>query len=179
MAFIDIIIGIIILAFMVSGFKSGFAKKLIGIVCLVLALVLATKFSADVSDLLFDSIGITGRTGFFLSFIIIVLGITFAQSILYKVFLKDVIDSMLNNVLGMFVGLIEGTLVVSISLILLTIFLDLPSQQTKAESELYKPIKNFSPMLFDQINSLLPESEDFYQKMMNVAAEEMKKMEKK
>ncbi|MCK9410235.1 MAG: CvpA family protein [Bacteriovoracaceae bacterium] len=167
MAVIDIILGVIILIFMYSGFKSGFIKKIIGFACLVLALILGTKYAADVNELIFAEMGISGTTGFFVSFVMIVVAITLTQSILYKIFIQDLVDSMWNNVFGMFVGIVEGALVVSIALIVMSIYLDLPSQETKAESELYKPIKNFSPMVFDQINTLLPESEDFYQQIMN------------
>lgn len=167
------------LLFMYSGYRSGFVKKIIGIACLVLALIIATKYSADVNELLFADLGISGKTGFFLSFVVIVLAITFTKSIFYRVFLKEMVDAMWNNVLGMILGIFEGAIAISIALIVMTIYLELPSQETKAESQLYKPLKNFSPMVFDQINTLLPESEDFYQLIMNMATDEMKKLEKK
>jgi len=179
MVLIDIILGIIFLLFAYSGFKSGFIKKIIGFACLVLALILGTKYAADVNQLLFEDIGISGRTGFFLSFIVIVLAITFTQSIFYKLFLKDLVDATWNNILGLLMGLVEGALAISIGLIVLSIYLDIPSQETKRESQLYKPLKNFAPMVFDQVNTFLPESEDFYQQIMNFATEEIKKMEKK
>lgn len=179
MAIIDIIIGAVLLVFLYSGFKSGFVKKLIGFSCLVLALILGTKYAADVNELLFLELGLSGRTGFFISFLLIVVVITLTQSVLYKIFIKDLVDSMWNSVFGMFVGLIEGALAVSIALIVMSIYLGIPSQETKAESQLYKPLKNFSPMVFDQINTLLPESEDFYEHIMEIASDGIKKMEKK
>ncbi|MFA6468990.1 MAG: CvpA family protein [Bacteroidota bacterium] len=179
MAIIDIIIGIILLLFAYSGFKSGFIKKIIGITCLVLALILGTKYAADVNSLLFEEIGISGSTGFFLSFLVIVIAITLTQSIFYKLFVKDFVDAMWNNVLGLFVGALEGAISISIALIVLSIYLELPSNETKAESEFYKPLKNFAPMVFDQMNTLLPESEDFYQQIMDFATDEIQKMEKK
>ncbi len=179
MILIDIVLAMLLIAFMFSGYRAGFIKKIIGIACLVLALVLATKFSADVNALLFESIGISGRIGFFLSFIVIVVSITLAQSILYRLFIKDMVDTMWNKILGLFVGVVEGGLFISIGLILLSVFLLLPSEETKANSKLYKPLKNFSPMVFDQVNTLLPESEDFYQQILKFASDEMKKTEKK
>ena len=86
---------------------------------------------------------------------------------------------MWNKILGLFVGVVEGGLFISIGLILLSVFLLLPSEETKANSKLYKPLKNFSPMVFDQVNTLLPESEDFYQQILKFASDEMKKTEKK
>lgn len=179
MALLDMIIGAVLLIFLYSGFKSGFVKKIIGIACLILALILGTKYAADVNELLFSEMGLSARTGFIISFMTIVLVITLTQSIFYKIFIKDLVDSLWNNVFGMFIGIIEGALVVSITLIVMGIYLELPSQEMKAESELYKPVKNFSPMVFDQINTLLPESEDFYQQILNKTNAEIKKMEKK
>ncbi len=179
MTLIDIVIGMLLFFFMFSGYRAGFVKKIIGIICLVLALVLATKFSADVNELLFEAMGITGRTGFMLSFLVIVVSITLLQSILYRILIKDMVDAMWNKVLGLFVGVIEGGLFISIGLIVLSVYLHLPGEETKANSELYKPLKNFSPMVFDQVNTFLPESEDFYQQILKFASEEMKKMEKK
>ncbi len=179
MTFIDIVLGMILIAFIFSGYKSGFVKKIIGIACLVLALVIATKFSADINQLLFEAAGISGSTGFVLSFIVIVLAITFAQSIVYRLLIKNMVDAMWNKILGVFVGMLEGAIAISITLIIMSIYLNLPSNETKANSILYKPLKNFSPMVFDQVNSFLPDSEDFYQQLLNFASEEMKKMEKK
>jgi membrane protein required for colicin V production len=179
MTLIDIVLGMLLIVSMFSGYRAGFVKKVIGIICLVLALVLATKFSADVNELLFESIGISGRTGFILSFLIIVVSITLIQSILYRLLIKDMVDALWNKILGLFVGVIEGGLFISIGLIILSVYLHLPSEKTKASSELYKPLKNFSPMVFDQVNTFLPESEDFYQQILKFASEEMKKMEKK
>jgi len=178
MTFIDIVIGMILLLFMVTGYKSGFMKKLIGITCLLIALIMATKFSTDVNQLLFSELGLPGNTGFIISFVVIVLAITLTQSLIYKLLFKDLFDSMWNKILGVFMGLLEGTMTISITLIVLSIYLNLPSTETKSSSQLYKPIKNFAPMVFDQINTFLPESEDFYYQMLNMVSDKMKKLEK-
>lgn len=179
MAFFDIVLALVFVLFLISGYKSGFVKKIIGIACLVLALILGTKFSADLSQLIFEPIGISGRLGFALSFVSIVLGVTFAQSVIYRLLIKEMVEGMWNKVLGVVVGIFEGGLAISITLIVLGIYLNLPSDETKASSMLYKPLKNFAPMVFDQINTFLPESQDFYEQIMNYATEELKKLESK
>ncbi|MEW5800430.1 MAG: CvpA family protein [Bacteroidota bacterium] len=179
MAFFDIVLVLVFLLFLISGYKSGFVKKIIGIICLVLALVLGTKFSADLSQLIFEPIGISGRLGFALSFVGIVLGVTFAQSVIYRLLIKEMVEGMWNKILGVVVGIFEGGLAISITLIVLSIYLNLPSDETKGSSTFYKPLKNFAPMVFDQINTFLPESQDFYEQIMNYATEELKKLESK
>ncbi len=179
MTFIDIVIGMLLIGFMIAGYKSGFVKKIIGIMCLVGALIIATKYSADLHQMIFEDMGISGRIGFIISFIIIVVVITLTQSLIYKIFFKKMFDALWNKILGLFLGLLEGTLVLSIMLIVISIYLNLPSQETKGSSQLYKPVKNFAPLVFDQVNTFLPESEDFYFQIMNYASDQMKKLEKK
>lgn len=179
MSFFDIVLALVFLLFLISGYKSGFVKKIIGIACLILALILGTKFSADLSQLIFEPIGISGRFGFALSFIVIVLGVTFAQSVVYRLLIKEMVEGMWNKVLGVVVGILEGGLAISITLIVLSIYLNVPSEETRGASTLYKPLKNFAPMVFDSINTLLPESQDFYEQVLNFATDEMKKLENK
>ncbi|MFZ4620123.1 MAG: CvpA family protein [Bacteroidota bacterium] len=179
MAFIDVVIGMVLIIFMISGYRSGFLKKIIGIACLIGALVLATKFSADVHQMVFADMGLSNSTGFFLSFVLIVVAITFIQSVLYRVIFKEMSEALWNNILGLVLGLFEGALAISITLIVLSIYLDMPSADTKNRSEAYKPVKNFAPMVFDQVNTFLPESEDFYYQIVNSIAEQKKKLETK
>ncbi len=64
-------------------------------------------------------------------------------------------------------GLLEGGLLVSVTVIFLSIYFHFPSDETRSESLLYKPLKNLAPRLFDSINTFLPESEDFYQEIIS------------
>ena len=161
MTLIDIILGCIMGLFMFMGFKNGFVKKVISVACLGLALIIATKFAGDISSVLPEPLGISGRAGFFLAFIIIIVGITLSQSLVYKFLIKDLVEGVWNRIGGIFIGIIEGGLTLSIALILMSIYLHIPSEQTRATSTLYKPIKNFAPVVFDGINTFMPESEDF------------------
>lgn len=179
LALIDIVIGVILLIFLISGFRSGFVKKVLGLIALIIALIVATKFAADLQELVFTEMGLSGKAGFFASFFLIVGGITLTQSILYKVFMKDMIDSLWNNIFGMLMGAVEGALVVSMALIVLSIYFNLPSEETKAESQAYRPLKNFAPLVFDHVNTFLPESEDFYEQVVNAVTEKVNKVEKK
>lgn len=179
MATIDIILGSIILLFMYSGFKSGFIKKIVSLTVLAVALILATKYSADLSETLFQQMGLSGRIGFMASFLLIIILTMVVQIILYKVLLNNIDQNIWNKIGGIFLGIIEGGLVVSIALILMSIYLKLPTAETKAGSMLYKPIKNFAPIVYDSMNTLLPESEDFYQQIFKQASESVKTVQEK
>lgn len=175
MATLDMVLGGILLLFVYSGLKSGFVKKIIGIVCFAVALVFATKFSADVSEMLIQPIGLEGRLGFIVAFIVIALGIILTQQIIYRVLIKDAVSNIWNTLGGALLSLIEGALFISVSLIILSIYLKFPSEDLKKDSVLYKPIKNFAPLVYDSINTLLPESEDFYQQLYEQASQQIKK----
>ncbi|MDD8016732.1 MAG: CvpA family protein, partial [Bacteroidota bacterium] len=84
MTFIDVVLGFFLIVFMFMGYKSGFVQKIIGIMCFAVALVIATKYSSDISEIVYEPIGVTGRMGFILAFLTIVLGITLMQSFIYK-----------------------------------------------------------------------------------------------
>jgi len=178
MSIFDLVIILIMLLFVISGFNSGFIKKIIGIACLVIALLVGIKFSSDLSEMLFEPIGFSGRIGFVSAFIIIVVGITLTQSLVYNLLIKKMVDKMWNKVLGAVMGVFEGGLTISIALILMSIYLNIPAEETKGNSQLYKPFKNFAPMVFDQVNTLLPESEDFYMQMMNYATDKINSLKK-
>ena len=173
-----IIIGILLL-FVYSGFVSGFVKKIVGIACLALALVLATKFSADVAESIFQPMGLEGRLAFFSSFLLIVIGIMLTQAIIYKVLVKDLVDNVWNRIGGMLLSLFEGSLMISIALIIISIYFKLPSNETKSDSVLYKPLKNFAPYVYDSLNTFLPESEDFYQQIFQNISAQAKKLEQR
>ena len=175
----DIVLGVILLFFMISGFKSGFVKKIFGLVGLALALILATKFSADLSELVFQSMGLEGKIGFAISFISIVILVIILQAVIYKSLVHELVENTWNRIGGILLGFIEGGIVLSIALILLSVYFQLPNTESKANSILYKPIKNFAPLVYDSINTLLPESEDFYQELLKNATEGIKKVEEK
>jgi uncharacterized membrane protein required for colicin V production len=179
MTTIDIVLGSIMIYYMYSGFKSGFIKKIVGLAVLAIALILATKFSADLSEGVFQQMGFSERIGFIASFILIILLTLIVQAILNKMYLNDLEQSTLNKIFGIFIGVVEGGLVVSITLILMTIYLKLPSDEIKSGSLLYKPIKNFAPMVYDSMNTFLPESEDFYQQIFKQVSQGVKKAEGK
>lgn len=179
MTTIDIILGSIILFFMYSGFKAGFIKKIVSLVVLGIALILATKFSADLSEMLFQQMGLSGRIGFIASFILIIILTMVIQAILYKMFFDDFDKNIWNKICGIFLGIVEGGIIVSIALIFLSIYLRLPSDEIKSGSTLYKPLKNFAPIVYDTMNTFLPESEDFYQEIFKQVSEGVKKAEEK
>jgi uncharacterized membrane protein required for colicin V production len=163
----DIILALVLSIFMFAGWRKGLLRKLIALICLAVSLVVATKFASTVSDEISGPLGLSPGTGTTLSFIVIVCVIMISQAIFYRLVIKKLGEGLWNKIGGLLMGLLEGGLLVSVTVIFLSIYFHYPSDEIRSESLLYKPLKNFAPRLFDSINTFLPESEDFYQEIMN------------
>jgi uncharacterized membrane protein required for colicin V production len=163
----DIILVLVLAIFMLAGWRKGLLRKLIALICLALSLVLATKFASTVGDEISGPLGLSSGAGTTVSFILIVCVIMISQAIFYRLVIKKLGEGLWNKIGGLLMGLLEGGLLVSVTVIFLSIYFHYPSDETRSESLLYKPLKNFAPRLFDSINTFFPESEDFYQEIMN------------
>src|SRR5450759_1045091 len=162
----DIILVLVLSIFMFAGWRKGLLRKLIALICLALSLVVATKFASTVSGEIYEPLGLSSGTGTTVSFILIVFVIMISQAIFYRLVIKKLGEGEWNKIGGLLMGLLEGGLLVSVTVIFLSIYFHYPSDETRSESFLYKPLKNFAPRLFDSINTFFPESEDFYQEIM-------------
>lgn len=161
----DIILGIILIVFMYNGWKNGLIKKIISLIFLVISFLCATKFGASVGEMLFVPLGISPGLATVFSFFTIVLVVMIGQALLYKIFIKELVEGLWNKIGGVLVGIVEGGLLISMTLIFLGVYLHIPSEETRGQSILYKPLKNFGPTMYDAVNTFLPESEDFYQEL--------------
>lgn len=165
----DIILFAFLAIFMFAGWRKGLLRKLIALICLALSLVIATKYASTVGDELSNPLGLSPGAATTVSFLLIVGSIMLAQAIFYSLVIKKLGEGVWNKIGGLVMGLLEGGILLSVTVIFLSIYFHYPSEETRSESILYKPLKNFAPRLFDSINTFFPESEDFYQEIMNSA----------
>lgn len=163
----DTILIVILGLFMFAGWRSGFLKKIIALACLAGALILATKYASSFGEMVLVPMGISAGGSTTLSFIIIVGGIMIAQAIIYKIAIKKHADGTWNKIGGVIVGGVEGGIFLSLIVIFFSIYLHFPAAETRSDSLLYRPVKNFAPRIFDSVNTFLPESEDFYQEIIS------------
>ncbi len=163
----DTILIVILGLFMFAGWRSGFLKKLIALVCLAVSLILATKYASSFGEMVLMPMGISAGESTTFAFLIIVGGIMISQAIVYKIAIKKLAEGIWNRVGGLIMGLVEGGIFLSLIAIFLSMYFHFPSGETRSDSLLYRPIKNFAPRIFDSVNTFFPESEDFYQEIMN------------
>jgi len=160
---LDIILITLLLFGFVRGFMKGFFVEVTSLVALALGLWGAIHFSYIVSNYLKDSVSWTEKSiqivAFASTFVIIVILISFTGKILTKI--ADTASlGIMNKVFGAAFGAAKIGLILSVVLIIFNKlnrtfpFVNVTSVEA---SVLYKPVKNFAPMLFP---SIIKESSD-------------------
>ena len=149
------------------GWRNGLLKKVFALMFLVIAIFIGVMYANAISSALLTSFKLSESISAGAAFLIIVIVIMMIQSLLYSLLIKRMVDGIWNHIGGMLVGVFEGTLFVSVVLIFLNISLQVPSQQVRDNSILYKPLKNLAPQVFDKAMTMIPDSHDFYEEILS------------
>ncbi|HEX9655097.1 MAG TPA: CvpA family protein [bacterium] len=166
MNYVDYIIIAVAGFFIVRGLIRGFFAEVLGLVGLVVALILATKFMSDLSawiDRFIDIPAVIATIlGFVVIFFCVILAFQFIAHMLERVF-KSAMLGWLDKLGGAGVGFLKGATIVS----LLLIFISLVPFGSRLvpglpESRYYEPARNFAPKLFNLIMEVVPGSKSFY-----------------
>ncbi len=164
---LDVILVVGLGFFMYLGWQGGFVKQILSIIVLIIAIMLGTKSGADLGSTVFSFLGVSPGVKTVLGFIAIIGLAMLANILFYRFVLKDLVEGKWNSFGGMLIGIFEGGIIISLLLIFFGLYFNIPSPDAKLNSTLYKPMKNFAPMLYDEVNTILPDSEDFYQEIVN------------
>ncbi|MGE5314542.1 MAG: CvpA family protein [Acidobacteriota bacterium] len=179
MSALDITIIIVAGLFGLAGWQKGLMKKVLSLIALVAAIAIAVTFGFSFAESVFVPLGLKSGVAIFFAYFTIIGGIMFAQAVLYSLFVRDVVEGFLNHLGGLIIGIGEGALSVSLALIILSAYVGMPSEETKASSKLYLPVKNIAPRVYDAAYGYFPEMEDFYQRLYNAFADHGKPGETK
>ncbi len=158
----DIVVLIVLGVFAFSGWRKGLLKKIISVASLVLAIFLATKYSAYIGRTFLASIGVSGGVATVVSYLLIVLVVMFVQGVLYRIFVKNLAEGLWNKIAGAVLGILEAALLLSVLFLFLGTYFHYPSEETREDSFLFPPIKSFAPFVMDCFTTLVPEAEDIY-----------------
>jgi uncharacterized membrane protein required for colicin V production len=143
------------------GYRGGLAKKLFNLLMLLFAVVIASRFMHTVGRFFADA-GVMGETvSYVVSFTLIMLAIMVPSLLLYHRFGKS--EGTIKTgtaAVGAVLGLIEGAMIVSFLLIGLKI-LDIPDEDTRQASLLYRPLVRFVPKSFELLESYFPGAAEF------------------
>jgi membrane protein required for colicin V production len=145
---IDIILMIALVAFTVSGFSKGLISKVLSLGALLGGIIFSAKFGKQFAAFIARSVGMGDMSSGLIAIVIIFVGLFIVANILSRAFKKIAVMQVWDRLGGAVFGFLEGTLILSLLLLLLAIF-DIPSNvDTINKSFSYKPIKNFAPMLY-------------------------------
>jgi membrane protein required for colicin V production len=154
MNWIDLIIVVILIIALISGFTNGFVKEVASLAALILGIWGAIKFSSFTAAKLYDWFNMTGQyvgiIAFIITFIIIVVIIHFIGSLADKI-VDAVSLGFLNRILGMVFGVLKSVMIMSVFFAILNA-IDvhrpfLPHDKIK-ESKFYNPISAIAPAIF-------------------------------
>ncbi len=154
MNYLDAILGIILIVSAINGFSKGFVEELAGLVALVLGIWAAIHFSDLVGEFLTTTFNMTFRHLHIVAFIVTFIGVVILVHIIGSIvnkMVKAIRLGFLNRLAGLAFGAVKGALILSVLLVVFDKIdkdVHIVSVETKAESKLYTPIRNFAPGIF-------------------------------
>ncbi|SHI93010.1 membrane protein required for colicin V production [Tangfeifania diversioriginum] len=158
MNYIDIILGLLLLFAAISGFRKGLVAELASLAALILGIWGAIEFSYITTDFLTENFNFETEylniISFIITFIVIVILVHIVGSAVNK-FIEAAMLGFINKLAGLAFGILRSALILSIILIVLEKIdedVEILSQEAKAKSQLYEPVRNFAPALFPFIN---------------------------
>jgi len=154
MNWIDLIIVVILILSIVSGFINGLVKEVASLAALILGIWGAIKFSGFTAEKLYDFFDMTGKyvglIAFLVTFGIIVVIIHFIGLLADKI-VSAASLGFVNRLLGIAFGLIKSVLIMSVFFVILNaIDVRRPflPKETIEKSVFFNPISDIAPAIF-------------------------------
>ncbi len=151
MNYIDYIIFIAAIIGFILGFKDGLIRKIIGLIGLIAAIILAYKFADDLGEILQP---VFNKDEYFSNVIagilIFLITILIASIIKRLVHPSDKINLFINQFIGGIIGVIQIIFFLSALFLFLKIF-SFPDKTTGNNSLLYKSVYNLIPYSVDLV----------------------------
>lgn len=169
MNYLDLIIILVVGFFVIKGLRRGFFQEILGLLGLVVALIVATKYTSNAAiwiDKFLDLPPVlVTLLGFLLIFFAIVFGVQLITHVLQRIARYSFLG-WLEKLAGGIVGFLKGATIVS--LLILFLFM-IPFAKNlipgRADSKLFYPAKNFAPKMFNLLIEVMPNSKSFYSEL--------------
>jgi len=157
MNYIDIILGILVLWGLITGFRKGLFVSLASLIGLVAGIYITVHFSGLVGEYVSQYVSWSDTTltlaAFAITFIAVIVLISLAGKLLTKI--ADFASlGILNKLLGATFGVLKFTFIASVVLIFVDAAnrtLHLIEQETIDSSILYTPVKKIAPMILPAV----------------------------
>lgn len=165
--YIDVLILLTVLIFTFFGFKDGFFRKVFSILSLIIGFIIATKFMGVLGKLIIEWFDFSPLFSYLSAFFAILFFVILLFTLIYKwLSTKSTVLKLINRLSGAVLGAVQGILIASLVLLVLK-FADIPSEETKNDSLLYKDIVNVTPRIFDFFLRTIPESKSFFEEVQS------------
>lgn len=154
---LDLLISVPIIIFSLIGFRDGLVKKLVAIIMMILGLVVAQTYRADVGRMIAEFLGIYNNTFVTLGFLVIFIGVVTLQALLYRILTANYkIGGVADRSLGGILGFVQGVIFISAILMVYSVE-GVPSKQAKRDSRFYRLVVNIAPQILDATSGIVPE----------------------
>ncbi len=151
MNYLDYIIFVIVLIGFILGFKDGLIRKIIGLIGLIVAIVLAFQLGGKVGKLFTSFFNQDDYLASLISGIVIFLGVLLITSIVKRIIHPtDKVNNIINQTLGGLIGVIQILFFTSTLCLFLNIF-GFPKKDVRDQSTFYNSVLNLIPKTTDFI----------------------------
>jgi len=172
MNYIDIVLGILLILAAFSGFRKGLIVELASLAALILGIWGAIEFSYITSDFLVEQFDWKwdhlNTVSFIITFIIIVILVNIVAKTVTKL-VETIMLGFVNKLAGLVFGFLKGAIVLSVVLVVFDKInedIEIMSDETKAESRIYEPLRNFAPSILPFIDFWKDENKSIIDKIV-------------
>lgn len=168
--YLDLMIVVVLVIFIIRGFNRGFTEELIRIIGTIVSLILAIKFMSNVSQYLIKPVGLPPIAAIIIAFIIL-----FIPSIFLFKYIATKIKEALkfsvalggaDKIFGGALGLFKGAIVVSLVTIFISIFSFTPFiRRHITQSALFDPMRRVAPLAYETFKVFMPHSNSFFDEL--------------
>lgn len=164
---IDLIVVIAVLIGFILGFKDGFLRKLIGVIGFISAVFLSAYFKSHLGRFIDSTFDIE----YYLAEIMAALIVFFTTVLIFSILKRivhpfDKINSLINQIIGGVVGILQILIFISAVFLLLNIF-DIPDKSSRKKSFLYEPTYSIIPSAFNLLKEYTPSTEEIIKNYIN------------
>ena len=161
MNWVDIVVGVFMILFLVAGTRKGLIREVTGFVGLVVAFVVgivgARVWAVMIADELRFHPSVATAVSFILIFVLVFLLFRAAGSVIFK-FIRRSPLGLLDRLGGSVIGLLKGGLIISLVFLILGTF-SLPQALSKTldSSALVPPLRAFAPTVYNLFKAAFPQ----------------------
>lgn len=160
---LDIIITILIALPAFFGFRKGFLKSIFSLAGFIAGLILATKYSIELSAYL-NFLKIDERVVTIASFILIMVGVYWILSYFAgKLSGINTVTKIFDRIAGMIFGAFKGVIIVSLILIVSTKTFSFIGNESVKSSRLYPLLIDAAPNIYNSLQMVFPGAKTFYE----------------